>query len=307
MSDSDFGKRFGRFVRSLVSVSRTCGFEKAFRRGACILLQNIAGPPREETIVTTKNGHRMFLIPCDGGISTELKTFKVHEPLATGMMMKELKPGITVVDIGSNIGYYVILESKLVGKDGTVVAIEPIRRNFQYLLKNIKLNHLNNVKAMRVALSNRKGVVNMRSHNYSNWSRVLENGERVPSRIEQVMAVTGDKLLEPFENIGLIRLDVEGHEDRVIDGCSKIIQRWLPDILIEVHSNFLGRERLQNLLRKFRRYGYITKYFIPRDLDFALVAKDDDVVTMPCETFLSHDDAQFTIFLRHSSKWIKNL
>lgn len=291
-----------------INFVKTFGLKRLFKKGMCIVAQNIFRAPHKETIITTKNGYDMYLIPHDKGISKELKTFKIHEPLATKILTSELKERMTIVDIGSNIGYYVILESKCIGKRGQVIAIEPIKRNFQCLLKNIKINHLTNVTTINVALSNKKGIVRMVNSVCSNKSHVLTNESQTMLNIEEVTAITGDELLKSVENIGLFRLDVEGYEDYVIEGFSETLQKWSPDILIEIHIPLLGRERLQNLIHKFKDYGYTLKHIIPRIVDFPLVANDRDIITIDINEFLSKSFfdstvwSYVTLFMRHSSK-----
>ena len=92
-----------------------------------------------QSSVVQVNGYKLSVIPNDTGISSELLMFKTHEPLTTKLISKKLTSGMICLDIGSNIGYYALLEHKLVGKEGKVIAIEPSPLNFQYLQKNIKL------------------------------------------------------------------------------------------------------------------------------------------------------------------------
>jgi hypothetical protein len=72
----------------------------------------------------------MLLIPNDKGISSELLLFRTHEPLST-KILKKLLEHMTCIDIGSNIGYYALLERKIVGEKGKV--------NQSFLLKFIKV------------------------------------------------------------------------------------------------------------------------------------------------------------------------
>jgi hypothetical protein len=57
-----------------------------------------------------------------------------------------------VIDVGANIGYFTIYASRKVGKDGLVIALEPMDEAYNCLMKNIMLNHLNNVKPFKLAL-----------------------------------------------------------------------------------------------------------------------------------------------------------
>ena len=104
----------------------------------------------QENIVKV-NGSKMSLLPNDRGISAELMLFKKHEPLHTKLLSRELKSGMVCVDIGSNIGYFALLESKLVGKKGKVISIEPSPPNFKCLEKNVKFQNTSNIEPYNFA------------------------------------------------------------------------------------------------------------------------------------------------------------
>ena len=76
----------------------------------------------------------------DSGMGLMLRTKGVFEPLQTKIFIKSIKKGNTVFDIGANNGYYTVLASKLVGKNGKVYAFEPDPQSLKLLYKNLKLN-----------------------------------------------------------------------------------------------------------------------------------------------------------------------
>lgn len=217
------------------------------------------------------------------GISAELRLFKVHEPLGTEILAKKLKKGMVVIDIGSNIGYNIFLESKLVGSKGRVIAVEPDPVSFTYLLRNIELNNLLNVEPVNKAISSRDGTVKMIRSNRSNWSRVLQKNQDLASTdmtsVIQVQALTLTSLIKGLglKRVDLIRMDVEGYEDHIIGASRNEIKKHLPNLLIEIHQFIIGRERFMSLLSKLDNMGYDTKYIIPRNIDFALIRRSDDV------------------------------
>ena len=49
-----------------------------------------------------------------------------------------IKPGMRVLDLGANIGFYTVLFSKLVGENGKVFSFEPDVKNYEYLEENTK-------------------------------------------------------------------------------------------------------------------------------------------------------------------------
>src|SRR5437879_13308135 len=86
------------------------------------------------------HGSVLTVLPGDHGISRELAAYRTHEPLASKLLQKFLKPGMNLVDIGSNLGYYALLEARTVGGAGRVIAIEPVAGNFAQLSKNVHAN-----------------------------------------------------------------------------------------------------------------------------------------------------------------------
>ena len=81
----------------------------------------------------------------------------VWEPVETAIMLRLLAPGMTVVDVGANLGYHAVIASRLVGPGGRVIAFEPEPRNHALLTANIKRNHCANVEVHRNAVSDEVG------------------------------------------------------------------------------------------------------------------------------------------------------
>jgi FkbM family methyltransferase len=74
---------------------------------------------------------------------------KIYEPYITNYLLKYLKNGDVFLDIGANVGYYTLLASKLVGKEGKVIAFEPEEENFSSLFYNVAQNGLENVTCVK--------------------------------------------------------------------------------------------------------------------------------------------------------------
>ncbi|MGH8164650.1 MAG: FkbM family methyltransferase, partial [Rhodanobacteraceae bacterium] len=102
----------------------------------------------------TVHGFPFFLDPLD---SLELSIFRSYEPFETSLLTSELRPGMTVVDVGANIGYYTLLFSKLAGDKGRVYAFEPEPQNFALLERNLTRNHRANVTIFNEAASDQSG------------------------------------------------------------------------------------------------------------------------------------------------------
>ncbi len=226
------------------------------------------------------NGYEMFVIPNDRGISEELQMFHTHEPLNTRLFCNELKKGMTCIDLGSNIGYYACLESNLIGKDGNVYAIEPSPTNFEYLKKNAHIQKFANINTYNFACAEKEGTLHLLVDDFSNLSRVVTNDHH--STKGKIIAVPS-KPLDLFikenqiDKVDLIRMDVEGYEDKILNGMKDTIKKFKPILQIEVHPMYLGNEKTKEFLQHLKSNGYDVLYYIAREMDLSLICEDSDI------------------------------
>jgi len=248
------------------------------------------GIKNSKDLIVDVNGYKLAVIPGDLGISSELLMFKIHEPLTTKLLSREIKKGMTCLDIGSNIGYYALLESKIVETNGRVIAIEPSPQNFQYLKKNLEIQNVKNVDAYNFAASDKNGEVNFLVYKESNGSFTIPDGEEtdIPGEIIKVQAKTIDTFLEEIslKQIDFVRMDVEGYEYHIINGMKNIIKNSKPMFQIEIHSSLLGKQRTEKFLKEFQDGGYEAKYYVARDIDLPIIGSIRDVKNYSINTLL---------------------
>jgi len=231
---------------------------------------------KEKTIII--HGDCKFVTkPNDKGISTELIMYKNHEPLCTKLVSRIIKEGMICIDLGSNIGYYAVLESKKVGKNGRVYAIEASPDNFNCLQKNCKLQNFTNLESYNFAGSEKNGEVNFITKTISNWSRVMREGEEPdPSDIvTKVPAKTIDTFVQEsgIKKFDFFRMDVEGYEYNIYKGMKESIKKFKPILLIEFHAIKLG-ENLKKFLIELQNDGYESQNYIPRPIDNQYLANE---------------------------------
>ena len=65
-----------------------------------------------------------------------------------------------VIDVGAHIGLFSLLVSQFC-KTGKIFSFEPIRENFDLLVSNLELNHIENVFPFNVAVSKNSGKLNL--------------------------------------------------------------------------------------------------------------------------------------------------
>jgi len=241
-------------------------------------------------LIVDVNQYKLEVIPGDLGISSELIMFKTHEPLTTKLLSKELKKGMTCLDVGGNIGYYTLLESNIVGNDGKVIAIEPSPPNFKHLKKNLSIQDAKNVDAYNFAAGDVDGEVNFLIYRESNGSFTIPDGETtdLPGELIKVPAKRMDTFLNELniEHVDFVRMDVEGYEHHIIEGMKNIIKNSKPMFQIEVHVTLLGKEGTKKFLKEFQDYGYEAKYYVPRDIDLPIIGTMNDVKHHTIDTLL---------------------
>jgi len=215
-------------------------------------------------------GNRIVSLTKDPGISRELALYKVHEPLATRLLMQTLKPGMNVVDIGGDIGYYALLEARIVGPAGRVIAVEPMPRNFLQLCRNVQANGYRQIHTHQLAIGDRDGTAPLYLSRRSNWHSMHRN----PSTIGQIQVAvrTLDSLLASYDlsTVDLVRMDLEGYEVVVINGMCRTIEKYGPRLLVELHPDLVGEQVTVQYLRTLRNLGYSVDWVFEQERDLPL-------------------------------------
>jgi len=260
-------------------VRRNSDLGKALKFLICYfryLLRLSLSKPDMKNIVKL-NGYQLKVMPDDRGISRELLVFRVHEPLLTRLLSMEIKRDMVCIDIGANIGYYALLESKLVGEDGKVIVFEPSPANFKYLSENLnsQSQKFSHTEAHNVAIGSTDGYVNFLIQDWSNLCRVIDepSNNNNDNNVIKVPVRRLDSFLKenPLDRLDFIRMDVEGYEVNIYKGMKEIIAKFRPMLLMEVHKIYLGVDGTREFLLELKNDGYEIKYYTPGDLDRPLI------------------------------------
>lgn len=163
----------------------------------------------------------------------------IHEPKATKLLARVARGAEGIIDVGANLGWFSCVAARL--SDGTVHAFELDRENLRRLNKNIELNGLQNVRANHLAVTDSEDGV-------SYWKTAgsagvgfsfTEEGNDEQEQV-RVRATTVDKYAEDHcSSVDLIKIDVDGAEQKVLEGGQWTIREFCPHILLEVHPSRL--------------------------------------------------------------------
>jgi FkbM family methyltransferase len=147
----------------------------------------------------------------------------------------QLQPGMTVIDVGANVGVYTFSAAQQVGATGRVLAIEPFSGCVNCLEETRRLNHLDWVKVCAGAASDREGSAKLSLQASSELNEVIMGESAGAGEFEEVRCFSLDSLIESenLERIDWLKIDAEGHEMQVLAGSEQILTRFAPSILYE--------------------------------------------------------------------------
>jgi FkbM family methyltransferase len=170
-----------------------------------------------------------------------------YETETATWLQNTIEHGSTFVDIGANAGYFVLLGSKLVGRDGEVWAFEPSPEFNEMIHENVTANDLSNVRIQRVALSNEVGtaefVIETTGANSHFASTKIGHAESRPTDVIEVETETLDNLVQRGELIpDVVKIDVEGAEVQVLEGMVKTMRGCGPSVIVSCHSDVLEHQ-----------------------------------------------------------------
>jgi FkbM family methyltransferase len=147
--------------------------------------------------------------------------WKAFSDRAERKLLKQiLQPGMTVADVGANIGIYTRFFAAQLGGHGRVHAFEPGPANFKHLQKNTR--RLSNASLNHAAVGEHNGTIKLFISDELNVDhRTFDNGEGRDSI--DVPMVSLDDYFSPGQRVDLIKLDVQGYEMSVLSGAQRIL------------------------------------------------------------------------------------
>jgi FkbM family methyltransferase len=194
---------------------------------------------KKKEVVRKVNLYPMILPFYEAGISDHLMVHRKREISETKVVKKIVKPGMCILEIGANIGYYTILMGKLVGKNGKIYAYEPYPPSVDILARNVKLNNLTDiVEVHNSAVSSENTTQKLYLGRASNVHSLvnLKTGNNDANYIEVKTKDIKEILIDTNRKNDLIRMDIEGHERELFNTLSKDISPFLPNrIFFEIH------------------------------------------------------------------------
>ena len=172
-----------------------------------------------------------------------------YEPETSQLLGLLLRPGDTFVDIGANNGYFAILASRYVGREGRVLAVEPNPLAVERLKRNVDLNGLNDsVRILPLALGEVDEETDLYVSKFEDgWASVIPfAGAREPFRVRVARL---DNLLESGAASLVLKLDAEGAEISILRGMAKLLEHTQNLAIILEWNHLFGTRSAWDFLR----------------------------------------------------------
>lgn len=149
-----------------------------------------------------------------------------YEPAKHAMIRRHIRPGMTFIDAGANMGDFTLQAARLVGSSGRVIAIEPAPENYSYLQRSIELNGYSHARALPIALSDTDGTASLQILGLSTAHTLAPLPPQyvyprvtVPTRkLDSVVAE------QQLQRVDMVKIDVQEVEIEVLRGAEQTLR-----------------------------------------------------------------------------------
>jgi FkbM family methyltransferase len=203
--------------------------------------------PQRRTIVRAENGLQYFIDPLSQ-LGRSLLCDGRYEPETEEILREHLAVGNAFLDVGANEGYFSAVAASIVGPEGYVAAVEPQSRLAEIIQINLALNgcvanaEVAGARIFHGALGGAKGESTelfLSPSLNTGYSSVLKR-PRFSRRSETVTFVDPAELLQGRDEFALVKVDVEGFEDQVMQSLLPMIRMGqVGALLLDYHASIL--------------------------------------------------------------------
>jgi FkbM family methyltransferase len=255
---------------------------------------------RDELVDVSCHGIQLLLPGRDVTILPSLMN-NTYEVLELELLELLLQPGMTVVDVGANVGIHTAIAARSVAPTGRVYGFEPVPENFDILVRNLARNQISNVVVEQRAVGSAVGQSTIYLEDRSIGTHSLLRNEN--SNLAKSLSVPVTTLDSYFANempdvVNLLKIDVEGYEPNVLRGATTLLGRT-DHLLIEYNRASIeangGVDAFIKLLADFNHLYEINE----RSHVLSIFSRSDFYATHYVNIFASKREAPDSL-LRHS-------
>lgn len=221
-------------------------------------------PPADDSTICSTIYNVNLKVDLSDHIASSIYYLGAYEAGTVSVLKRFLHHGDLFLDVGAHIGFISCVVARFVGDSGFVYAVEPNPETFRILRENIRINSLENVGALEVALGAEVGK-----------ARIYENADKAVASLirpkdfsedsgEKIVVTTIDTLIENgiIRIPTFIKIDVEGFELEVLKGARKLLSSpEAPILCVEFEQNRGNRSDIYKFITSVNDYFlYRLKY-----------------------------------------------
>ena len=186
--------------------------------------------------------YKLYLDTRDTGFSSHVMLDGYWEMWLTIFFARHLRPGMTVIDVGANFGYYTLLFGALVGSSGHVYAVEPNPEVVAKLRRSVDLNGLasrTTILAAAAGAADDSEVTLFAPHGEPKNGTIIPSPTTVSADLGTVYTVpqvSMDRATAAGPRIDFVKIDAEGGEEAVIAGAIRTLRRDKPRLILEFNA-----------------------------------------------------------------------
>jgi FkbM family methyltransferase len=214
-----------------------------------------------------------------------------------------------VFDVGANHGYYTLLFSHIVGRDGQVHAFEPVPATFNRLCESVtQAKRFSNIFFNNLAVADSDGIANlympngddgqasMKKHAAGSWEQPI-NIATFACRVIQLDAYIESLSLKRLD---FVKCDVEGAELLVLKGMARTIERFAPILHLEICLDWTRDFQYSpiDIVRYLSMLGY-SRFYLVTD---SIKPLDEPYTDLSFESSVGSANLLCSIPLRHASR-----
>ena len=186
--------------------------------------------------------YKLYVDTADTGFASHVLLEGYWEMWLTMFFIHHLQPGMTVIDVGANYGYYSVLFGALVEATGHVYAVEPNPTVARRLRRSIDLNgFMSRTTIVEAAAgpAETAEVILYAPHGEPKNGRIVGSPDEIPvesGSIYKIPQVRLDKAAAGATRIDFVKIDAEGAEEGIIAGMQNILTRDRPGLILEFNA-----------------------------------------------------------------------
>lgn len=185
-----------------------------------------------------------FLVPVNLARFFKVGASSNFEDVETQLLLKRLKPGDVMFDVGANVGISSIRIARAIPDIG-IYAFEPVAVNLQALRINVIRNQLEkSIHILELAVGETDGFAKIPSEYGTGNFIILPLTERFAyGSLETIEMISIDSFMDKsdIKSVAVIKCDVEGYELNVLKGAQKCLEQMRPVVLLELFERWTTR------------------------------------------------------------------